>query len=90
MDTIALRRFVVAAEETRMPMVFMDATESDNPIVFANDSFLTLTGYSRDEVLDRPSAMLFPLNQEQAEAPLMECIARGERIEVLADFRAAL
>jgi PAS domain S-box-containing protein len=43
--------FVVAAEETRMPMVFMDATEPDNPIVFANDSFLTLTEYSHDEVL---------------------------------------
>jgi PAS domain S-box-containing protein len=43
--------FVVAAEETRMPMVFMDATEPGEPIIFANDSFLSLTGYSRDEVL---------------------------------------
>ena len=43
--------FVVAAEETRMPLVFMDATEPGNPIIFANDSFLRLTGYSRDEVL---------------------------------------
>lgn len=42
--------FVVAAEETRMPMVFMDA-KADNPIIFANDSFLRLTGYERDEVL---------------------------------------
>ncbi len=43
--------FVVAAEETRMPMVFMDAKKPDNPIIFANDSFLRLTGYGRDEVL---------------------------------------
>jgi PAS domain S-box-containing protein len=43
--------FVVAAEETRMPMMFMDATEPGNPIIFANDSFITLTGYGRDEVL---------------------------------------
>jgi PAS domain S-box-containing protein len=43
--------FVVAAEETRMPMVFMDAKEPDNPIIFANDSFLRLTGYEREEVL---------------------------------------
>ena len=42
--------FVVAAEETRMPMVFMDA-EPGNPITFANDSFLELTGYGREEVL---------------------------------------
>ena len=43
--------FVVAAETTRMPMVFTDATEPDNPIIFANDAFLSLTGYDREEVL---------------------------------------
>lgn len=43
--------FVVAAETTRMPMVFMDANASDKPIIFANDSFLTLTGYSREDVV---------------------------------------
>ncbi len=42
--------FVVAAETTRMAMVFTDAAEPDNPIIFANDSFLSLTGYSREEV----------------------------------------
>jgi PAS domain S-box-containing protein len=43
--------FVVAAETTRMAMVFTDAKESDDPIVFANASFLALTGYDREEVL---------------------------------------
>ncbi|HUQ37097.1 MAG TPA: HWE histidine kinase domain-containing protein [Aestuariivirga sp.] len=43
--------FVVAAETTRMPMVFTDAIAPDNPIIFANDSFLSLTGYPREEVL---------------------------------------
>lgn len=43
--------FVVAAEETRMAMIFTNAKESDNPIIFANDSFLKLTKYDRDEVL---------------------------------------
>ncbi|MGZ8336538.1 MAG: HWE histidine kinase domain-containing protein, partial [Allosphingosinicella sp.] len=43
--------FVVAAETTRMPMVFTDATEPGNPIIFANDAFLSLTGYDREEVL---------------------------------------
>jgi PAS domain S-box-containing protein len=43
--------FVVAAETTRMPMVFTDAKEPDNPIIFANDSFLCLTEYDREEVL---------------------------------------
>lgn len=43
--------FVVAAETTRMAMVFTDAKQHDNPIIFANDSFLSLTGYTREEVL---------------------------------------
>ncbi|MCA1660884.1 MAG: PAS domain-containing protein [Novosphingobium sp.] len=42
--------FVVAADTTRMPMVFTDA-RPDNPIIYANESFLKLTGYDRDEVL---------------------------------------
>ena len=45
--------FVVAAETTRMAMAFTDAKEPDNPIVFANDSFLSLTGFDRAEVLGR-------------------------------------
>jgi PAS domain S-box-containing protein len=44
---------VVAAETTRMAMVFTDATEPNNPIIFANDSFLSLTGYDREEVLGK-------------------------------------
>jgi PAS domain S-box-containing protein len=43
--------FVVAAETTRMAMVFTDATDTRNPIIFANDSFISLTGYDREEVL---------------------------------------
>jgi PAS domain S-box-containing protein len=43
--------FVVAGETTRMAMVFADAREADNPIIFANDAFLSLTGYDRNEVL---------------------------------------
>jgi PAS domain S-box-containing protein len=43
--------FVVAAETTRMPMLFTDAKHPGNPIIFANDSFLVLTGYAREEVL---------------------------------------
>jgi PAS domain S-box-containing protein len=43
--------FVVAAETTRMPMVFTDAKASGHPIIFVNDGFLALTGYAREEVL---------------------------------------
>jgi PAS domain S-box-containing protein len=43
--------FVVAAETTRMAMMFTDAKEPGHPIIFANDAFLSLTGYDRKEVL---------------------------------------
>lgn len=43
--------FVVAADATRMAMVFTNAKEPANPIVYANQAFLKLTGWSRDEVL---------------------------------------
>src|SRR3954468_24818929 len=35
--------FVVAAETTRMPMVFTATKGPGNPIIFANDSFLSLS-----------------------------------------------
>ena len=59
--------FVVAAETTRMAMVFTDATEPDNPIIFANDSFLSLTGYDREEVLGK-SFNFFMAHGADAEA----------------------
>ncbi len=43
--------FVVAADATRMAMVFTNAREPANPIVYVNRAFLELTGWSRDEVL---------------------------------------
>jgi PAS domain S-box-containing protein len=47
----ALGPFVVAAETTRMPMIFTDAKASDHPTIFVNDSFLSLSGYDREEVI---------------------------------------
>ena len=43
--------FVVAAETTRMPMVFTNAMASNHPIIFVNQAFLDLTGYDEHEVL---------------------------------------
>ena len=45
--------FVVAAQATRMPMIFTDANAPGNPIIFANDSLLALTGYERAELLGK-------------------------------------
>ena len=66
--------FVVAAETTRMAMVFTDAKEPGNPIIFANDSFLSLTGYDQEEVLGQSFNFL---------------MARGADPEALAAIEAA-
>jgi len=46
--------FVVAADTTRMPMLFTDAKAVGNPIIFANDSLLSLTGFTREQLLGQP------------------------------------
>ena len=45
--------FAAAMRATRMPMLITDPAEPDNPIIFANDAFMRLTGYERDEVIGR-------------------------------------
>src|SRR4028119_92323 len=43
--------FVEAVRVTRMPMLVTDATLPGNPITFANQAFLNLSGYTIEELL---------------------------------------
>jgi PAS domain S-box-containing protein len=43
--------FFAAVETTRMPMIVTDPHQADNPIVFANNAFLRMTGYGAGEIL---------------------------------------
>ena len=45
--------FAQAMRATRLPMLIADARAPDSPIIFANDAFLDLTGYGRDEIMGR-------------------------------------
>lgn len=47
-----------AFQRTRMPMVVSDARQPDYPIVLANDAFLSLTGYTAEDVLGRNCRLL--------------------------------
>ena len=69
--------FVVAAETTRMAMVFTDATEPRNPIIFANDSFLALTGYAREEVLGQNFNSLMALGTDAETLAQIEAAFEG-------------
>jgi PAS domain S-box-containing protein len=71
--------FVVAAETTRMPMVFTDAKATGNPIVFANDSFLALAGYSREEVLGQSFNFLMAHGADPDALAAIEAEFKGSR-----------
>ena len=45
--------FFAAIEMTRMPMILTDPNQPDNPIAFANNAFLDLTGYELTEIIGR-------------------------------------
>ena len=69
--------FVVAAEKTRMPMVFTDE-EPGHPVIFANNAFLALTGYAREEVLARSFQSLLAVGIHTDTMPIVEAAFRGE------------
>ena len=68
--------FVVAAEKTRMPMVFTDE-KPGHPIIFANDAFLRLTGYQRDEVLAKSFGSLLAVDVAAETLALVEAAFCG-------------
>jgi PAS domain S-box-containing protein len=70
--------FVVAAETTRMPMIFTDAKKPDHPIIFVNDAFLELTGYDRDEVLAQSFNFLLPEAPDRGDLDEIEAAFRGK------------
>lgn len=76
--------FVVAAEETRMPMVFTNALEGDHRIIFANDAFLKLTGYARAELLGKALGGL--LAPEVPESARQEFAAAFDGADVDPEF----
>jgi PAS domain S-box-containing protein len=50
---LAFWPFVAMVQSSHTPTVLTNPYQPDNPILFANDAFLRLTGYRRDEVLGR-------------------------------------
>lgn len=72
--------FVVAAESTRMAMMFTDATIDRHPIVFANDGFLALTGFDRSAVVGKDIAHILKQPSRRNHLSVLEQ-ALGKGIE---------
>lgn len=69
--------FVVAAQKTRMPMVFTNEAPGHR-VIFANDAFLSLTGYARDEVLGKSFQSLLADGTDAQTIATVEAAFRGE------------
>jgi len=75
--------FAAAIRATRMSMIITDPRKPDNPIVFANDSFLRLTGYAREEIMGRNCRFLQgPDTDPDGIAELRTAIAEGNDISI--------
>ncbi|MEE7494089.1 PAS domain-containing protein [Methylobacterium oryzae] len=75
--------FAAAVRATQMPMIVTDPAQYDNPIVFVNDAFLKLTGYTRLEVIGRNCRFLQGPDTEPAAVDrLSDSVRREENIRV--------
>lgn len=75
--------FAAAFKATRMPMIITDPRQDDNPIIFCNDAFNKLTGYSNDELIGKNCRLLQGADtNSETVAKIREAIAREESIAV--------
>lgn len=75
--------FAAAVRATRMPMVITDPTLADNPIVFCNVAFQTLTGYAREEIVGRNCRFLQgPKTDVESVTRVREAIREGHDIDI--------
>ncbi|MBA3447912.1 MAG: PAS domain-containing protein [Pseudaminobacter sp.] len=71
--------FAVAVASTRMPMLLTSIGHDDHHIVYANDAFLKLSGYSRDEVMGRNCLFLAGEDTDEADlAKLRDALNHGK------------
>ena len=75
--------FAAAVRAIRMPMVVTDPRQHDNPIVFVNEAFCRLTGYSRSEVVGRNCRFLqCPETDPETVARLRNAVDCMRSIEI--------
>ncbi|WP_329959276.1 histidine kinase famiy protein [Sphingomonas sp. Leaf21] len=75
--------FFAAVKTTRMPMIVTDPRQPDNPIVFCNEAFSFMTGYSEDEILGTNCRFLQgPETDREVVAQVRAAVERRDEIAV--------
>ncbi|HTV67455.1 MAG TPA: histidine kinase dimerization/phosphoacceptor domain -containing protein [Rhizobiaceae bacterium] len=75
--------FAAAMRATRMAMIITDPKKPDNPIIFANDAFLRLTGYERSEVVGSNCRFLQGKDTDpDAVAALRKAVEKRKNINI--------
>jgi len=75
--------FVNAVRATRMPMALTDPNLPGNPIVFANEAFLKLSGYSMDEVLGQQPHFMNGPATDPRDARRFEEALRSDQDDII-------
>ena len=75
--------FAAAVRATRMAMIITDPRQHDNPIVYANASFLRMTGYAAAEVIGRNCRLLQGRDTDRATVrTLRDAVAANHDVSV--------
>ena len=79
---------IKALGATGSPVTITDARLPDNPIVYCNDAFLTLTGYDREEIIGKNCRFLQGIDTDRRKvAELKQLIdARKDSSVTLLNF----
>jgi PAS domain S-box-containing protein len=75
--------FAGAVRDSQLAMVVTDARSPDQPIVFANDAFLALTGYAREEVLGRNCRFMQGAGTDPADVARIRDVVRHGRADTV-------
>ena len=75
--------FEQAMKQTRMAVCLTDPHQADNPIIFANEAFLSLSGYRLDEVIGRNCRLMQGEKTDPAMKATMSQAIKDETVIVV-------
>lgn len=74
--------FKAAFQSNRMAMLMIDTHQPDNPIIFINDAFTRLTGYSQQDAIGKSCSLLHgPDTDLTIAAAIADALSTGAGIE---------